>query len=93
MRGEGHAKKKWLWMGAIPKNKLRGGQLEYFSNAMKWHNVLIFKKLLYNKIINIVERKQIFYKLYFPFKITFVDKKLCVATKRNFKLLFKTLIF
>ena len=27
----------------------RGGHVKYFSNTLKWHNVLILKKLLLNK--------------------------------------------
>ena len=43
--------------------------------------------------INTVERIQIYYKLPFRFKITFDDKKIFVATKRNFKNYYKRLLF
>ena len=45
-------RKKRLSRGGHPK-KIRekggGGHVKYFSNTLKWHNVLIFKKLLLNK--------------------------------------------
>ena len=50
--GGGHAKNT-AFEGGHPK-KIRekgggGGAVKYFSNTLKWHNVLILKKLLLNK--------------------------------------------
>ena len=43
-------KKRLSRGGGIPK-KLgkKGGHVKYFSNTLKWHNVLILKQLLLNK--------------------------------------------
>ena len=50
-RGGGHAKKTAFEGGASPKISERGGggHVKHFSNTLKWHNVLILKKLLLNK--------------------------------------------
>ena len=66
-------RKKWLSMGGHPKKIIeKGGHVNYFSNALKWHNVLILKNC---SRTNIEERIQIYYKLPFRFEITFDDKK------------------
>ena len=49
--GGGHAKNNGFRGGGIPKKlgKKGGGHVKYFSNTLKWHKVLILKKLLLNK--------------------------------------------
>ena len=51
--GGGGMRKKRLSRGGggNPKKirEKRGGHVKYFSNTLKWHNVLILKKLLLNK--------------------------------------------
>ena len=46
-------KEKWLSRGGGDPKKIKGkagkGHIKYFSNTLKRHNVLILKKLLWNK--------------------------------------------